>query len=315
MNHTSTDTFIPVNQPEYSQHFWNYLQGRENEKCYLEAGSKDTTFYVLPTVSDKKFTDGLNAESLFRTLATCLYSRGASSTIRVRMNADSATWVPENGSIPVYDGIDDFTDHDISDHKLALIVRMDESFLHDNKYSFEKYLLDRLVKDFARAEENGFINGNGTSEPVGLLHDTDGAATGVTANALSFDSVIDLFFSVDPIYRKNAVWLMNDKTALALRKLKDENGNYLWNHANDTILGKPVLISNFMPDADNGKKPVLFGDFSYYWIVDRSPFVVRTLREKFFETLQIGYLANERLDGRLIRNDAVKVLKVDTGEE
>lgn len=308
-------TFLMTNQPEYFNHFWDYMKGREGEECYLEAGKKDSASYVLPTLTSKKFSEKLASESLFRTLATCLYSRGSTPTIKARMNNDSATWVAEGGSIPVYDGMDDFTDYMLSNHKLAVVLKLDMDFLHDNSYIFESYFLDRLVKDFARAEEDGFINGNGTSEPAGLLHATKGAEVGVTAESLSFDTVIDLFFSLDPEYRKRAAWIMNDNTALALRKLTDENGNHLWNHTNDTILGKPVIISNFMPDAENGAKPILFGDFSYYWIVDRTPLIVRTLREKFFEAQQIGYLANERLDGRLIRPDAVKVLKIEQSEE
>lgn len=108
---------------------------------------------------------------------------------------------------------------------------------------------------------------------------------------------------------------MNDKTALALRKLKDNDGNYLWNQANDTILGKQVIISEYMPDVETGTKPIAFGDFSYYWIVGRKPVTVRTLLEKFVLYDQIGYLAFEFLDGKLVRNEAIKVIQMaDAGK-
>jgi len=103
---------------------------------------------------------------------------------------------------------------------------------------------------------------------------------------------------------------MNDSTALALRKLKDENGAYLWNSTNDTILGKKVVICNEMPDAESGKKPVAFGDLSYYWVIDRSPVSLRPIRELFADYGQVAYIGHERLDGRLVRPEAVKVLKV-----
>ena len=70
-----------------------------------------------------------------------------------------------------------------------------------------------------------------------------------------------------------------------------------------------------MPGADAGEKPIAFGDFRYYWVVDRSNISVQVLREKFFETQQVGYLASERLDGRLIRPEAVKVLKIAADEQ
>ena len=69
----------------------------------------------------------------------------------------------------------------------------------------------------------------GADEPTGILHNTDGAKTALTAETLTYDDVISLYFSVDKEYRRNGIWLMNDKTALALRKLKDNDGNYLWN--------------------------------------------------------------------------------------
>lgn len=103
---------------------------------------------------------------------------------------------------------------------------------------------------------------------------------------------------------------MNDDTALAIRLLKDKDGNPIWNHANDMILSKPVYIDNHMPSAGAGAKPIAFGDFSFYWIVEREPLTVRVLKEKFFEAGQIGYLAYEFLDGKLIQPDAVKVLQI-----
>ena len=99
-------------------------------------------------------------------------------------------------------------------------------------------------------------------------------------------------------------------TALAIRLLKDKDGNPIWNHANDMILGKPVYIDNHMPSAGAGAKPIAFGDFSFYWIVEREPLTVRVLKEKFFEAGQIGYLAYEFLDGKLIQPDAVKILQI-----
>lgn len=304
------DTFIPVNQPEYSNHFWAYMMGRAEHEQFINLGRKRDDAYVLPTVSNKKFEDAIKEESLFRQLATCLYAPNGPSTILAKVNTDSATWVESGGEIPAYDGINDFTMYGINDHKLAVVLKLDENFLHDMPYVFEKYVTDRLVTDFAHAEEQGFIQGNGTTEPVGILNDNGGAAVGTTAKALTYDSVIDLFFSVDKEYRKNAAWMMNDATALALRKLKDADGNYLWNGDTSDLLGRKVYISNYMPDAEVGVKPIAFGDYSFYWVVDRMPMAVRTLREKFFEAGQIGYLAYERLDGKLIRPDAIKVLKI-----
>ena len=141
--------------------------------------------------------------------------------------------------------------------------------------------------------------------PHGVLTD---AETGVMVSGnIGFDDVLALYFSVDKQYRSGGAWLMNDETALKLKTLKDQNGQYLWNQNSDTVLGKPVHISEFMPTDG---KPIAFGDFSYYTVIDRIPLSVRTLYEKFALEQKTGYLGVEHLDGMLIRPEAVKVLTI-----
>ena len=96
--------------------------------------------------------------------------------------------------------------------------------------------------------------------------------------------------------------------------MKDENGNHIWNHANDTLLSKPVYICNAMPDIGAEEKPIAFGDFSYYWIVDREPISIRSIRELYQRYQQTGYLATEYMDAKLIRPEAVKVIKITDTE-
>ena len=212
--------------------------------------------------------------------------------------------------MPIRDITNDFSPLPVERNKLAIMLRLTTEFIADAAFDLESYMVKRLAKAFARAEDKAFITGSGDQEPTGLLHDTVGAEIGSGTTALSYDSIIDLYFSVKPEYRKNGVWLMNDETALALKKLKDDAGNYLWRGSDDTILGKPVMITEHMPNAEAGEKPVLFGDFSYYWIVKRSPIAVKVLKELFALDRQTGYLAFEFIDGKLIRRDAVKALQI-----
>lgn len=205
---------------------------------------------------------------------------------------------------------EDFNNLPIDSHKLAIFLKIEESFVKDASFSFEDYLLKRFAKNFGRGEDNAFINGTGVDMPTGILADKGGADIGASTSSITYEDIVKLFFSVEPEYRKNAVWLMNDETALALRTLKDEGGNYIWNHTDDTIFGKKVCISEFMPSAAIGAKSIAFGDFSYYWIVNRSPLSVRTLTEQFILSGCIGYLAFELLDGKLLRPEAIKVIQM-----
>lgn len=288
---------------------------RGNDVSYTEL-SKDrnieTGTYAMPNSTNNKYMAALEKESLFRNIGTTIKAYDFGYRIFAKGNNDLAQWIPEGDAIPIYDGIDDFTINAVDSWKLAAFVKMDEAFVRDAGFDIENHLINRFAKNFGRAEDNAFINGTGNQMPTGILNATNGADVGITTAEITYDNVIGLYFSVKPEYRRNAVWLMNDETALALRTLKDDAGNYLWRDNDDTILGKRVIISEYMSNAESGSKPIAFGDFSYYWVIARSPISVKTLSEKFALHDQIGYLAFEFLDGKLIRPEAVKVIQINT---
>lgn len=106
---------------------------------------------------------------------------------------------------------------------------------------------------------------------------------------------------------------MNDSTVKTVRKLKDAQGQYLWQPAltaesPDLILGKPVHTSAFVPEIKASVKTVAFGDLGYYWIADRQGRSFKRLNELFATSGQVGFLASQRLDGKLVLPEAVKVL-------
>lgn len=301
---------IDCGQPEYERSFMNFMRGDKLAEQKLAGGHViDTAAYALPNGTDGSYEKAVARESVMRQIGTVLSHYSGSTKIWAAISDDVAEFVPEAGSINVKDVEDDFTRILVGRNKLATLLRLPMDFVSDAAFDLEGYLVKRLARAFAKAEDRAFISGTGVNEPVGLLDDEAGAETGVSA-VLSYDSVIDLYCSVKPEYRKRGVWLMNDETAHALKKLKDDAGNYLWRGIDDTIMGKPVMITEHMPNAGSGAKPILFGDFSYYWIVKRSPVTVKTLRELFALKGQIGYLAFEFIDGKLIRREAVKALQI-----
>ena len=310
---TYTERLPYTGSPEYDKHFWNAMRGNDGSYAELSKGRNiETGTYAMPNSTNNKYMAALEKESLFRNIGTVVKAYGSGYRIFAKDSNDLAQWVAENDAIPIYDGIDDFTISTVDSWKLAAFVKMDEAFVRDAGFDIENYLINRFAKNFGRAEDNAFINGTGTQMPTGILNDAGGADVGITTAEITYDDVIGLYFSVKPEYRKNAVWLMNDKTALALRALKDNTGNYLWRDSDDTILGKKVIMCEFMPDAESGSKPIAFGDFSYYWVIGRSPVSIKTLSEKFALYDQIGYLAFEFLDGKLIRPEAIKVIQINT---
>lgn len=298
--------------PKYKDDFWNSIKegGAITENMLSDGRVAETSSFLLPSTSASKFDLAIGKESVMRKISSVFSSYDGPENILSAESDDIAEFVEPFGSIDIKAVKDDFQKITVNSNKLVSLLRLPTEFISDATFDIEGYFIKRLSKSFGGAEDKAFITGSGENEPLGFL---DTAETAFEAETLSFDDVVKLYFSVDTSYRKNAVWLMNDKTALMLRKLKDENGNHLWNNQDNTIFGKPVMISDYMPDVELGAKPIAFGDFSYYWIVKRSPVSVKPLNELFALNGQSGYLGIEFIDGKLIRNDAVKV--IDIAEE
>ena len=297
---------------DYDQHFWNAMKGKTEFYERISKGhvSGTGTFAMAPKSNDKCMA-ALKKESLFRQIATVKNVFGAADRIWAKVCDDMAAWIPEGGQIPLYDGLKDFSRKAVDCFKLAVFIKSDMTFVRDAGFDFEDYLIHRLAQNFGGAEDNAFINGTGVNLPTGILAENGGAEVGVTTAALTYEDVVKLFLSVEPKRRRKAVWLMNDETALTLRTIVDANGNSIWNPYDNTVFGKKVVISEFMPNIASGSKPIAFGDFSQYWVIVRSPVSIRSLTEAFVELDQIGHLAIEFLDGKLIHTDAIKVMKMD----
>ena len=226
----------------------------------------------------------------------------------------TASWIDEEGAFT--EGDDSFGQVSIGAYKLGTMIKVSEELLNDSVFDLESYISREFARRIGTKEEEAFFTGDGSGKPLGILAATGGAETGVTAasaTAVTADELMDLFYSLKSPYRRNAVWVLNDSTIKAVRKLKDGNGQYLWQPSltagtPDTILGRPVKTSAYMPAIAAGAKTVAFGDFSYYWIADRQGRSFKRLNELYAATGQVGFLASQRVDGKMILPEAVKVL-------
>lgn len=309
MNNEMMNKTYAAMTSDYNDAFWKAMRGSNlayGDMAQAKISANGGT-YLLPAKTGSRYTATLQKMNLFRRVGTTLSQTVGDGTLWMGDMETQPQWVPENESIPVgTDGLE--PRHAVRSHKLAIITSLEMDMIRDAGFDLEGYLVGKFAKGFGKAEEDAFINGTGSAMPKGILHDTERAETGVTVSGdITFDDMLRLYFSLDKQFRSNGMWLMNDETALRLKTLKDQNGQHLWNQNSDTILGKPVLISEFM--LSDGK-PVAFGDFSYYYIIDRMPLTVRPLNEKYIKEGKMGFLCVEYLDGLLIRPEAVKVLKV-----
>lgn len=302
-----------LNSTAYYNDFWNEMRGVQvvTDSFYNNRESK-TNAYHLPEASNRKYTAALQEESVVRQLATVVNATRSDSRIYAFDCEGQAEWGEGNDAEDM-NNEGDFKRFDVQAYRLSELVKLGTVFTSDHSFAIEDYVIGKMARCFGTSEEQAFINGTGVNQPTGILHVTDGAEIGVTVESdsvISYDEIIRLYLSVDKKYRKHGTWLMNDETALTLLILKDSSGNYLWKDSTETIFSKPVQIIDSMPSIGKGQKVIAFGDFSNYWLVQRFPMTIRTLKEKFAVRGQIGYLGCEYLDGKLIRKDAVKVLQM-----
>lgn len=290
----------------YNHSFWNAMKGEASDYRDIQEGYNSGS-YVMPDESRQKLEAALAKENLFRRFATVVNLSVSDGVIQAISSTGEAELVEEGEAFP--ESADTFTQFPVKSYKLASMSRLNKSFVLDTNFDLEKYLSNDFAKRFGRAEENIFINGNGTTQPRGVLTNNADVITEAN-NAISYDEVTKLYFSLKAEYRKDAVFLMHDDTAMQLRLLKDNAGNYLWNASNDTIFGKPVVTSSYMPEIAAGAKPIVFGDLSYYWIVERQPLSIKRFNELYVLQGQIGFAGHERIDGKLIQPDAVRILQV-----
>lgn len=294
----------------YKQNFWNVMRGKNTNPATLAERVNSYGDFQVPDDFKERLDKALAKDNVFRRLATVVRTTSPEGNIQAVASTGTAEWVDEGAAFT--ESSDTLTQLNIYSYKLASLVRLRDSFVADTAFDLEGYLLNAFARRFGRAEETAFLNCTGDDQPTGLLS-AAGAEVGVTAassTVITYDEVVELYFSLKPEHRASAVFLMHDDTAMALRTLKDSANNPIWNTQGDTIFGKPVITTPSMPVAAAGAKSIVFGDLSHYWVIERQPLAIKRLKELYSLQGQIGFTAYERLDGKLILPEAVKVLKM-----
>ena len=271
--------------------------------------------YLVPTEWDSRLIDTLAEENVFRKLATTITTSGE-LRINVVASKPAALWVAEGGALTF--GNAAFAQKSLDAHKLHVGIRVTNELLNDNAFNLESYIIDQFGKAIGNAEEDAFINGTGSGQPTGILTTAAADATMVQQTAgsnIAADDILNLVYKLPRAYRKNAVFLVNDSTLAAIRKLKDANQAYMWQPSfqagePDRLLGYPVYTSPYMPTVAAENMVLAFGDFSYYNIGDRGARTFNELRELYMPNDQTGYLMMERVDGILLLNEALRVLQI-----
>ena len=213
--------------------------------------------------------------------------------------------------------------------ELAAMPKASQRLLDDSAFDVEGWLAGKIATRFIRAEASAFINGDGIDKPKGILlpakvanaswvwgqlgYIPTGFATDFLA-ATPIDCLVNLVYSLTADYRANATFVMNSKTAGAVRKIKDTEGRFMWSDglavtAPATLMGYRVLIAEDMPDIAANTYPIAFGDFNAGYTIAERP-DLRILRDPFSAKPNVLFYASKRVGGDVTDYAAIKLLKI-----
>lgn len=302
---------------EYKKQFWNSMRKKNffDVSNVLTIGEDAEGGYLVPAEYEKKLVEGLEDEVFFREMAHVIRTSSGDRKIPIITGHGEAAWLDEGEQFTESD--DTFGQTSISAYKLGTLIKVSDELLNDSVFDLAGYISREFARRIGAKEEEAFFIGDGKGKPTGIFDTKGGAQTGVTTSGagITFDDVMDLYYSLRAPYRNKASWILNDSTVKAIRKLKDANGNYIWQPSvregePDRILNRPYKTSIYVPELAAGNRVMSFGDYSYYWIADRQGRSFKRLNELYATTGHVGFLACERLDGKLILPEAVKTMDI-----
>lgn len=281
-----------------------------NVSNVLQEGVDADGGYLVPEEYDRRLIDVLDDENIMRSLGTKITTSGQHK-INIAATKPAASWIEEGGALTFGDAT--FSQIFLDAYKLHVAIKVTEELLYDNAFNLENYIVTQFGRALANAEEDAFLNGDGTGKPLGLFAATGGGTVADTLTAaVKSDDLISLVYALKRPYRRKASFILNDQTLASLRKLKDNNGAYIWQPSYqagepDRLLGYTVHTSAYAPvDA------IAFGDYSYYNIGDRGTRSFAELKELFAGNGMVGFVAKERVDGKLVLPEAVQILKLQS---
>ena len=308
------ETRVGTASDEYRSAMQTYLRaGSDQELRALSEGTDTAGGYLVPDEWANQIIQARDEVNVMRQLATVVETSTGTFNLPTVTSQGTAAWTSEGASISESDpafGIVQF-----SAYKAARLVKVSNELLADNAFDLTGYLAKEFGRSIGALDEAAFVEGTGSSQPQGVFYNATVGVTAASATAITGDELINLFHALDPQYRDRSSWLMNDSTILLVRKLTDDNNQYLWQPGlaagtPDTLMGRPVYASSSVAAAAANNKPVMIADLTYYWIADRAGLTVRRLDELYQGSGQVGFIGEARTDGAGTLATAAQVIQM-----
>ena len=290
----------------------------EMELKALTVGTAATAGNLAPAEYVEELIKVITEISPVRSVARVRQTSNKEIEVPSKTASFAAAWTAETGSRTETTGYTTSL-NTIPTHELYALVDISGMLLEDSVFDLEAEMNTEFAEQFAKAEGNAFLVGNGTNKPTGILDGTTVASTtAAAAAAIATDDIMDLVHGLKSEYARNASFMMNRSTLGAIRKLKDTAGQYIFQTGFsgqsgllNTILGHPYVEAVDMADIAASAKPVVFGDYRRgYMIVDRVALSV--LRDPYSQasTGNVRYIARRRVGGEVVLSEAMRALKM-----
>ena len=315
---------------EYRDAFGRFLRDGKSgisvdEYRALQADSQIAGGYlVAPIQLVESLIIALDNETFIRAKATKFRVESAAALGAPRLDADpdDAAWTGEirTGS---EDSAMSFGARELHPHPLAKRIKISNKLLRASAMSVESLVQARLAYKFGITQEKGFLLGTGAGQPLGLfvssaqgISTARDVSTDNTATDITMDGLLNAKYSLKGQYQKTGEWLFHRDGVKKIAKLKDGEGQYLWQPSKresepDMLLGRPINMSEYVPNTfTTGLYVGMFGDFSKYWIADALDMQIQALKELYAETNQTGYIGRLESDGMPVLEEAFARIKL-----
>lgn len=326
-----------ADEEEYATKFFSYFKDGQSEhevkaaqrtgvRAAMTEGSNADGGYTTPVEWDRTITGRLKLISPMRQNATVQTITGPGFTKLFTDRSVGSGWVGETASRPAT-STPQFTALSFGVGEIYANPAASQTLLDDSEIDIEQWLAGEVDTEFERQESIAFLSGDGTNKPYGLLTYLTGAANAArhpwgdikvtaTGNATAFtsDPIIDMIYSLPAAYAPGAKFYSNRSSLAALRKLKDGQGNYIWQPT--FVAGQPSTLAGYalvdmpdMPTVGAGNIALLFGDMARtYLIIDRMG--TRVLRDPFTNKPYVSFYTTKRVGGGVQNPDAMKAMKI-----
>jgi len=285
-------------------------------------------FLVAPTQFVLRLIQAVDNLVFIRNMATVFPVTKSESLGAPSLDNDPAdpTWTGEISSASE-DSTLSFGKRELTPHPLSKLLKVSEKLLRVSAMDVESLVIERLAYKFAVVEEYAYLLGSGSNQPVGVFTAASAGvgistgrdvSTGNTATAITFDGLMEALYSLKSQYHPKATWIFHRNGIKKARKLKDGDGQYIWNPdvkggQPDMILGRPYKMSEYVPDTWTASQYVgIIGDFSHYWIADALDMRVQRLNELYAATNQVGFIGRRESDGMPVLEEAFARVKLST---